>query len=294
MRFWLARDTSVPLREQLSAQIILGILSRTLSPGQRLPSVRELARRLKIHANTVSAVYQDLADRGWVAQRRGSGVFVSAKKMPALDRTAREYARACFAEGLNLGFTTDELHSAFAGLTAVPEVRRFLVIDPDAALARVMAAEIQEAVTAAVSWASLSEALESIEADTCVLLNPAHSREVLPKLGDARYRCIELKSMEEVLAGHQRPSAATLIGVASQSESILEWAATLLSALGFSPDHILLRNAGTPNWLDGLTACDFVAADVVTAAELRDPVVFRTISPSFLANLQAFVTASKV
>ena len=61
VRLWLSRGTSIPIREQLSAQLILGVLSGRLAPGERLPSVRELARRLNVHANTISATYQDLA-----------------------------------------------------------------------------------------------------------------------------------------------------------------------------------------------------------------------------------------
>jgi GntR family transcriptional regulator / MocR family aminotransferase len=76
VRLWLSREHAVSIREQLSAQLLLGIVSRRLAPGERLPSVRELARRLGIHANTVSAAYRDLAARGWVSKRRGSGVYV--------------------------------------------------------------------------------------------------------------------------------------------------------------------------------------------------------------------------
>ena len=73
---WLSREHTISIREQLSAQLLLGIVSQRLPPGERLPSVRELARRLGIHANTVSAAYRDLAARGWVSKRRGSGVYV--------------------------------------------------------------------------------------------------------------------------------------------------------------------------------------------------------------------------
>src|SRR5580658_8081450 len=98
IRIWLSRKTLVPIREQLSAQFILGIMSRRISPGEKLPSVRELARRLKLHANTVSACYQDLAKRGWVSQRRGSGVFVRSFPMPTEGGIAA-FAQAFIQEG---------------------------------------------------------------------------------------------------------------------------------------------------------------------------------------------------
>jgi DNA-binding transcriptional regulator YhcF (GntR family) len=55
LRLWVSRNSTVSIREQLSAQLVLGILSGRLAPGERLPSVRALARRLRIHPNTVSA-----------------------------------------------------------------------------------------------------------------------------------------------------------------------------------------------------------------------------------------------
>ncbi|MEO6393118.1 MAG: GntR family transcriptional regulator, partial [Pyrinomonadaceae bacterium] len=61
MKIWLSKSGEVSLREQLAAQIILGVVSGDLAPGQRLPSTRELARRYEIHANTVSAAYRNLA-----------------------------------------------------------------------------------------------------------------------------------------------------------------------------------------------------------------------------------------
>jgi DNA-binding transcriptional regulator YhcF (GntR family) len=59
IKLWLARRSSIAIREQLSAQFILGIVSRKLAPGERLLSVRELGRRLHLHSNTISAAYRD-------------------------------------------------------------------------------------------------------------------------------------------------------------------------------------------------------------------------------------------
>lgn len=74
MRFWLPKTSELPVREQLIRQVILGILSQDLPPGHKLPSVRALARRHRIHSNTVSSAYHDLLERGWLELRRGSGL----------------------------------------------------------------------------------------------------------------------------------------------------------------------------------------------------------------------------
>jgi DNA-binding transcriptional regulator YhcF (GntR family) len=47
-----------------------------LSPGHKLPSTREIARRYKIHSNTVSAAYHRLLVQGWLELRSGSGLYV--------------------------------------------------------------------------------------------------------------------------------------------------------------------------------------------------------------------------
>jgi len=60
MQLWFAHKTEVTLRQQLVTQIVLGILSGELEPGQRLPSTRELARRFRLHPNTVSSGYRQL------------------------------------------------------------------------------------------------------------------------------------------------------------------------------------------------------------------------------------------
>src|SRR6266536_3218279 len=83
MQLWFARGSEVSIREQLVTQVILGILSDDLAPGQRLPSTRELARRFRLHPNTVSAGYRELEQRRWVEFRHGSGVYVRSEKPEA-------------------------------------------------------------------------------------------------------------------------------------------------------------------------------------------------------------------
>ena len=60
MRIQISRESDVPIADQLAAELIFSIASGELKPGDTLPSVRALARRLKIHHNTVSRAYQEL------------------------------------------------------------------------------------------------------------------------------------------------------------------------------------------------------------------------------------------
>ena len=70
---------------QIADQIRERVLEGDWRPGERIPSIRELAVDLGVNPNTVTKSYQKLVDRGIIASRRGLGYFVS--------EDARERAR---------------------------------------------------------------------------------------------------------------------------------------------------------------------------------------------------------
>lgn len=90
--------SAVPVYEQLRRGIIMGIVSGRLEPGEKLPSIRELAASLKINPNTVARAYRQLEEEGVVRARRGLGVYVSelpegleGKRRDSLQRLASDY-----------------------------------------------------------------------------------------------------------------------------------------------------------------------------------------------------------
>jgi GntR family transcriptional regulator len=66
----------LPVYAQIEAQLTMLIAAGHFAPGERIPSVRELAVALRINPLTVSKAYGRLADRDLVITRRGKGVFV--------------------------------------------------------------------------------------------------------------------------------------------------------------------------------------------------------------------------
>ena len=66
----------VPVYAQIEAQLTMLIAAGRFAPGEKIPSVRELAVALRINPLTVSKAYGRLADRDLVITRRGKGVFV--------------------------------------------------------------------------------------------------------------------------------------------------------------------------------------------------------------------------
>ena len=212
------------------------------------------------------------------------------------------FVSECVEEGLARGFSLDTLRSAFGNVWQEFQTPRFLVVDPDANLAHILATEISEAIGRTVPSSGVADAAQMLAANTYVLVNEAHAAGIVELLGPLNLRPIHLKSMQDVLAGQQRPTSPVLIAVVSRSESILQWASTLLSALGFPGNSILLRNPKLAHWQRGLSSCHIVAADIVAAAELSRgirprgirPIVFRLVADQFLAEMREAVTPQKL
>jgi DNA-binding LacI/PurR family transcriptional regulator len=70
------RDSALPIGVQLRDQLTWLIATHVLAPGDRLPSIRDLAASLGIHHHTVRGVYDELKGEGLIAVRHGSGATV--------------------------------------------------------------------------------------------------------------------------------------------------------------------------------------------------------------------------
>jgi GntR family transcriptional regulator len=79
-RFQIDRASPLPVYVQLAEQIRLLIHRGALSPGDPLPTVRELAVALSLNANTVTRVYRDLQQEGLLRLERGLGTFVAPQQ----------------------------------------------------------------------------------------------------------------------------------------------------------------------------------------------------------------------
>jgi len=295
-RIWISRHGAIPVREQLSAQLLFGILSRRFAPAERLPSVRDLARRLSVHPNTVSAAYRDLAARGWVKRKAGSGVFVRDLEHIDSENEIDTFVRAWTEEALSRGFSLEAVGAAFERARGESKRHGLMVVHPDRAFAHILAAELEEAVGVAVPFATPDEAPGMPGFGTSLLLTTTTGAAAVSQLRPTAHRVIPLKPIEEVLRGVRAPSTPVLIVIVSRSGTILEWASRLTPALGLVGSDLIQRNPDRPNWRQGLAACDLVAADVLAARELPKkirPIVLRLISDAFLEEARRLVTAEK-
>jgi GntR family transcriptional regulator len=105
-----------PLYEQIAARIRVAVASGDLEPGDALPSVRALARELRVNPATVVQAYRDLAVDGFVEMRHGQGTFVL--EVPTFVRAeerseqAQRLVRKMLEEGARLGLGAEELARA--------------------------------------------------------------------------------------------------------------------------------------------------------------------------------------
>jgi GntR family transcriptional regulator len=73
--------SGVPITKQIAEQIRTRCASRALQPGDRLPSVRQLAQELAVNQNTILRVYERLTAEGLLERRHGDGTYV-AERLP--------------------------------------------------------------------------------------------------------------------------------------------------------------------------------------------------------------------
>ena len=81
--------TGVPAYRQIIDQVLGAIASGTLSGGDQLPTVRQLAVDLSINPNTVVRAYRELEIRGILTTQQGIGTFVTTQPVP-VDEAVRQ------------------------------------------------------------------------------------------------------------------------------------------------------------------------------------------------------------
>ena len=86
-------SSSLPASEQIVRGLRATLLAGRFRPGDKLPSVRQLALDLGVHHNTVAGAYRQLAEEGWLNLRRGRGATVVERPLPS--PTPRAEAEFC-------------------------------------------------------------------------------------------------------------------------------------------------------------------------------------------------------
>ena len=117
MIFYIDPADRVPIFQQLVNQVRHRIAASELRPGDKLPTVRELALQLVINPNTVQKAYIDLSNAGLIHSRKGQGLYVSEIR-PTLSseesrRRVTQAADHFITEGLLLGYKPGAVREVF-------------------------------------------------------------------------------------------------------------------------------------------------------------------------------------
>ena len=143
------RKSEIPIRQQLAEHVVYLIATEKLKPGQPLPSVRTLARQLKIHHNTVSQAYKDLVSRTWLVGKRGSRVVVRSPGKPdgnAQEGDLDDLINATIRAARQQGFSLQELRERVRKRLLAEPPDHILVIEDESGLRRLLQEEIVQAL----------------------------------------------------------------------------------------------------------------------------------------------------
>ena len=81
MEIFISNTSDKPLYEQITAQIKNLILSGALKEGDALPSMRNLAKELRISVITTKRAYEELEREGFIVTQSGKGSYVAARNV---------------------------------------------------------------------------------------------------------------------------------------------------------------------------------------------------------------------
>src|SRR5215831_18820651 len=113
IEFRLDDHSGVPVYRQIIDQVLGGMATGALRPGDQLPTVRQVAVDLAINPNTVQRAYREMEIRGVLDTQQGTGTFISQQKVKRDDverrRQLAQLVSDFVARAGAAGFTVKEL-----------------------------------------------------------------------------------------------------------------------------------------------------------------------------------------
>ena len=114
MEIIIRNTTSTPIYEQIYSQLKAQIIAGELAPGEALPSIRALAKDLKISVITTKRAYDELESEGFLYTIAGKGCFVAEKNLDLIReqqlRELEDHLTAAAALARGCGLTVEELY----------------------------------------------------------------------------------------------------------------------------------------------------------------------------------------
>ncbi|MBQ7003718.1 MAG: GntR family transcriptional regulator [Oscillospiraceae bacterium] len=120
MNIIVKNKSDQPIYEQIEDQIRAQILEGSMTEDEQLPSIRQLARDLKISVITTTRVYNDLAEEGFIISVAGKGYFVAPRNNELLrERMLCEMEAAlekAVTNGRNAGLSDEEIFNSLRNI----------------------------------------------------------------------------------------------------------------------------------------------------------------------------------
>lgn len=263
MKLWLAKNSEIPIREQIVAQVRVAVAAGDLKAGDRLPSTREIARRFAVHPNTVSAAYRELARGGDVVKRDGSGVFVAESNGhgDVLDGLIDAMLKGAEAYGIG---RPEVLRRVVRRLEGSSESAGFALFEPNPDLAEIVVHEISTATGFPVSTVGLDGIAAAIESGLRLIALADEKPNV------AGFDCTFLtaNSVAFSMAGQTRPSSDHIVAIVSAWDDFLTFARLFLIAAKVDADSIVSVSTKDSEWRSKLRAASVIICDSVVASRL--------------------------
>lgn len=293
MNITLSKNSDVPLRRQLAEQMVLLITTGQLREGQQLPSVRALARQLKVHHNTVSEAYQELVQRSWLNRQRGRRLVVgmAGNGEGRLPSTLDEVINESIQRARAMGYSLQELAERVRERLIAQPPDHVLVVEEEPGLRKIIAHEVHETLGCRVQSCTPAKFKESRElAVGAQLFAPGHIiRQIEPLISKERpavpITYSPASEYADLIRSLKKPS---IVAAVSVSESALKTARALFAPVvgrRHTLREILVRQEG-PLDLQGvdLAFCDSIT---MAFAEGRGKLLYRLVSASCLEHLAA-------
>lgn len=105
-------DASKPIYEQIIDQIKQMLVRGELNPGDKLPSQRDMAKKIEVNPNTIQRAYREMETLELVETQRGRGTFIKEDKNMVLEikkEMARNATFRFLQEMTAIGFSTEEI-----------------------------------------------------------------------------------------------------------------------------------------------------------------------------------------
>jgi GntR family transcriptional regulator len=123
--FQLDLRSGVPVYRQIIDQVYAARASGAIGPGERLPTVRQLAVDLKVNPNTVVRAYRELELTGVLTTHQGTGTFLTDKKVERsdaeceqkLDHLVGDFVARAGREGFTLQQVLERLRQVLSSST---------------------------------------------------------------------------------------------------------------------------------------------------------------------------------